>query len=173
MANSSNRIQILQNKNVIETIMEFSNYSHLTCVDKFNIQNDIFELRSQGLGKVSEFLFSKFFIIMEILNSNHKATISLKIINKGIPTQFKFGKNRTLRFITISSINSTCDENFETARTVLIKNEKIIESECEEKKRFIVLHTMPSEHGRIISKMILLPGKYISLFKKLKFKTIV
>ena len=55
MANSTNSIQILQNKNVIETIIKFSNHSHLTCVHQFDAENDIFELKSQGSGEVSEF----------------------------------------------------------------------------------------------------------------------
>ena len=59
MANSDNSIQILQNKVVIETIHKFSNYSHLTCVNQFDAENDIFEIRNQGLGEVS-----KFFLIL-------------------------------------------------------------------------------------------------------------
>ena len=47
----------MQNQIVIETITEFSNHSHLTCVHRFDAENDIFELKSQGSGKVSEFLF--------------------------------------------------------------------------------------------------------------------
>ena len=69
MANSNSSIQILQNQIVIETIIKFSNYSHLICVDQFDAENDIFELRSQGPGEVSKFLFLKFFIIILILNS--------------------------------------------------------------------------------------------------------
>ena len=61
MPNSNTSIQILQNKIVIETIILFSNYSHLTCVHKFDAQNDIFELRSQGPGEVTFFYF-KFLI---------------------------------------------------------------------------------------------------------------
>ena len=57
MANSNNSIQILQNQIVIETIRKYSNYSHLTCVHQFDAGNDIFELRSQGPGEVSKFLF--------------------------------------------------------------------------------------------------------------------
>ena len=52
IANSNNSIQILQNKIVIETIIKFSNSSHLTCVHQFDAQNDIFELRSEGSGEV-------------------------------------------------------------------------------------------------------------------------
>ena len=54
MANSTNTIQILRKKSVIETIMKFSNYSHLICLDEFNIHNDIFELRSHGSGEVGK-----------------------------------------------------------------------------------------------------------------------
>ena len=57
MVNSNDSIQILQNKVVIETIIKFSNYSHLTCVHRFDAENDIFELKSQGQGEVSKFLF--------------------------------------------------------------------------------------------------------------------
>ena len=66
MPNFNTPIQILQNKIVIETIILFSNYSHLTCVHKFDAQNDIFELRSQEPGEVSEFCF--FFIFIYYLN---------------------------------------------------------------------------------------------------------
>ena len=54
-------LKILQNKIVIETIIKFSNYSHLTCVHEFDAQNDIFELRSQESGEVSKFLFLTIF----------------------------------------------------------------------------------------------------------------
>ena len=57
MKNSNNSIQVLQNQIVIETIIKFSNYSHLTCVDQFDAEKNIFELKSQGSGEVSEFLF--------------------------------------------------------------------------------------------------------------------
>ena len=62
MPNFNTPIQILQNKIVIETIILFSNYSHLTCVHKFDAQNDIFESRSQGSGEVSYFLLFQFLI---------------------------------------------------------------------------------------------------------------
>ena len=64
MANSNNPIQILRNKVFIETIVKFSNYSHLTCVNQFDAENDIFELRSQGSGEVGKFLFLKFMIVI-------------------------------------------------------------------------------------------------------------
>ena len=64
MPNSNNSIQILQNQIIIETITEFSNYSHLTCVHQFDAQNDIFELKSQGSGEVGKFLFLKFMIVI-------------------------------------------------------------------------------------------------------------
>ena len=63
MANSNNPIQILQNQIVIDTIHKFSNHSHLTCVHEFDAQNDIFELKTQGLGEVSKFLFFKFSLL--------------------------------------------------------------------------------------------------------------
>ena len=72
MSTSKGSIQILQNKIVIETINKFSNYSHSTCVHQFDAQNDIFELRSRGRGKVSKlhyvFIFEIFNIIL-IFNS--------------------------------------------------------------------------------------------------------
>ena len=55
MPNSNNSIQILQNQIVLETIIKFSNYSHLICVHQFDAENSIFELKSQGLGEVSKF----------------------------------------------------------------------------------------------------------------------
>ena len=60
--NSNNSIQILQNKNVIETIIKFSNVSHLTCVNQFDAENNIFKLRSQGPGEVSEIFIFLFLI---------------------------------------------------------------------------------------------------------------
>ena len=53
MTNSTNEIQILQNQILIETIIKFSSYSHSTCVNQFDAENDIFEIRSQGSGEVS------------------------------------------------------------------------------------------------------------------------
>ena len=149
MANSNNSIQILQNQIVTDTIIKFSNHSHLTCVHRFVAENDIFELKSQGSGEVSEFLF------FSILNHYHKATISMKIINEGIPTKLKFGKNRDLDSIRISSTNATCDENFEIARTVLIRHGEIIESECV--RSLLVLSTSQSSN---IAKMFLYPGEH-------------
>ena len=164
MTDSNDSIQILQNQIFIETIIKFSNYSHLTCVNQFDAQNDIFELKNQGSGGVSIFLI--FFIIILILNFYYKATISLKIINKGIPTKLKFGKNRDLEFITISSTNTSCDENFEIALTVLIRNGQIVESECERKERLLVLSNNKSTN---VPKMILFPGEHFISFKNLKF----
>ena len=63
MANSNNSIQVLQNQIVIKTIIKFSNYSHLACVEQFDAENDIFELRSQGPGEVFNFLFLIFLIL--------------------------------------------------------------------------------------------------------------
>ena len=57
MANSNNPIKILRNQIVIETIIEFSNYSDLICVHQFDAENDVFELKTQGSGEVSEFYF--------------------------------------------------------------------------------------------------------------------
>ena len=64
----------------------------------------------------------------------------------------------------ISSINTTCDENCEIARTVLIRNGEIIESECV--RSFLVLSTFRSTN---IPKMISFPGEHFISFKKLKF----
>ena len=104
---------------------------------------------------------------MFILNSYSKATISVKIIDKGDPTKLKFGKNRDLDFILISSTNPICDENFEAAQSVFIRNGKIIESECGKKERLLVLSTFKSTN---IPKMISFPGEHFLSFKKLKFK---
>ena len=166
MANSTDSIQILQNQIVIDTIHKFSNHSHLTCVHEFNAQNDIFELRTQGSGEVSKFLLLKFLIVVLILNFHYKATISVKIINEGIPLTIKFGKNRDLNFITMSEINTTCDENFEIARAVFIRNGQIMKSECVRNERLLVLTTRQLSN---IPKMIFYPGEHFIPFKKLKF----
>ena len=99
----------------------------------------------------------QFLIIILIFNSYYKVTISLKIINEGIPTKIKFGKNRDLNFITISSSNTTCDENFEIAQRIFIRNGQIMESECGRKERLLVLSTHHSEN---IPTMIFFPGEY-------------
>ena len=81
----------------------------------------------------------------------------MKIINEGIPTKLKFGKNRDLNFISTNSSNTTCDENIEIARTVLIRNGEIFESECGREKRLLVLSTRESTN---IQKMILVLGEH-------------
>ena len=78
----------------------------------------------------------------------------MKIINEGIPTKLKFGKNRDLNFITVSSNNTTCDENFEIARTILIQNGEIVGSACV--KRIFVLSTYRSAN---IPKIVSYPGE--------------
>ena len=93
----------------------------------------------------------------------------MKSINDGIPTKLKFGKNRDLDFITISSNNTICDENIETARNVLIRNGEIVGSECET-KHILILSTHASGdspewavHQEINPKMIVFPdiiGEY-------------
>ena len=83
----------------------------------------------------------------------------MKIINEGIPTKLKFGKNRNLELIKISSNKTTCDDNIETAQTVSIQNGKIVRSECET-KYILFLSTKKSSN---IPKMIVFPqiiGKY-------------
>ena len=83
----------------------------------------------------------------------------MKSINDGIPTKLKFGKNRDLDFITISSNNTICDENIETARNVLIRNGEIVGSECETKHILI----LSAQESGIIPKMIVFPdiiGEY-------------
>ena len=87
------------------------------------------------------------------------------MIDEGIPKKLKFGKNRDLDSIRISSTNATCDENFEIARTVLIRNGKVIESECEKKQRFLVMSTKQTANNQ---KMISFPGEHFTYFKKLK-----
>ena len=84
----------------------------------------------------------------------------MKVINEGIPTKLKFGKNRDLELITISSINTTCNENFEIAREILIQNGEIIDSECET-QQVLVLNTFRPLN---IPKMIVINGKYFLFY---------
>ena len=58
----------------------------------------------------------------------------------------------------MSEINTICDEKFEISRKVLIQNGQILESECEKKKRLLVLNT---NYRRNIPKIILFPGEYL------------
>ena len=81
----------------------------------------------------------------------------MKIINEGIPTKLKFGKNRDLDLIALSSTNATCEKNFEIAQRILIQNGQIMESECGRKKRLLVLSTKQSTN---IPKTISFPGEY-------------
>ena len=81
----------------------------------------------------------------------------MKIINEGIPTKLKFGKNRDRDWITISSTNATCDENFEITRTVLIRNGEIFESECGREERLLILSTKAVIN---IPKIISYPGEH-------------
>ena len=89
----------------------------------------------------------------------------MKIIDEGIPKKLKFGKKRDLDLITISSTKSKCGKNLEIARSVLIRNGEVIESECGKKERFLLLSTYSPTN---IPMMILLPGELFILFKKLK-----
>ena len=95
----------------------------------------------------------------------------VKVINEGIPTKLKFGKNRDLELITISSTNTICEENFEIARTIFIRNGDIRGSSCET-KHLLVLSTKESTN---VPKMIVFPdfiGEYFILFKKLDIQII-
>jgi len=168
MAKSNNSIQILQNRIVIETIIKFSNYSHLTCFLEFDTQNDIFELRSHVSGEVSYiFIIENSEIIIENFNSYHKATISMKIIDQGIPKKLKFGKNRDLDLITISSTYTKCDENFEITRIIQLRNGKIVESECATKYVLVLRETYYDLWSMSFNKpkMILYPGEYFIWLK--------
>ena len=83
----------------------------------------------------------------------------------------KFGKNRDLELITISSTNTICEENFEIARTILIKNGEILGSACET-KHILVLSTYWSSN---IPKIMVFPdviGEYFILFKELDIQII-
>ena len=81
----------------------------------------------------------------------------MKIINQGFPKKLKFGKNRDLNFITMSSTNTTCDENLERAGRIFIQNGQISGSECGSKERILILSTSSNMN---IPKMILFPGEY-------------
>ena len=59
-----------------------------------------------------------------------KTTISVTIINQGIPRDLKFGKNEDLHWIRISALNQTCDENLESTSSLYIHKEQIVKSEC-------------------------------------------
>ena len=78
MANSTNTIQIFQKSILIETIIKFSNYSHSTCVNQFDVENDMFVLKSQGPGEVSIFLIFnnylnfKFLLLGNNIPENHQ-----------------------------------------------------------------------------------------------------
>ena len=94
----------------------------------------------------------------------------MKIIDEGIPTKLKFGKNRDLDSIRISSTNATCDENIEIARAVLIRNGEIFESECGREERLLILSTNEPSN---IPKMISFPGEHFISFIKLNIQIIV
>ena len=82
----------------------------------------------------------------------------MKIINKGIPHNLKFGENGDLDLITISTKNQKCDENFELARFILISNGEIIESECLKEKRVLILSTKTATNVPMVISSI---GEYL------------
>ena len=53
---SNNLIHILRNQNVIKQISKLSSLYQLTCVDEFDLEKDIFELKTEGSDQVNEFI---------------------------------------------------------------------------------------------------------------------
>ena len=82
----------------------------------------------------------------------------MKIINKGIPYHLKFGEKRNLNSVTISAIDKTCDENFESTSSIYLRNGEIWESECD--KQILVLNSRKATN---IPMVITVSGKLIAL----------
>ena len=145
-------ISIFQNRLKVETKFESFNWAHLRCFDEYNFQKDIFEIRHKGPHKVSKKFYSNIF------KKIFKSTISVKIINKGIPYHLKFGEKRNLNSVTISAIDKTCDENFESTSSIYLRNGEIWESECD--KQILVLNSRKATN---IPMVITVSGKLIAL----------
>ena len=54
----------------------------------------------------------------------------MKIFNRGLPHDLKFGFKRDLESITISGDNQECHENFESTSSIYIQNSEVVTSEC-------------------------------------------
>ena len=87
-----------------------SNQTHLICFDRFNMEQDVFELK-YGSG-------------------NNSMEISVNLINRGVSKKLHFGKNANLDSTIIDENNLSCREDQEITNVIRIQNGTIIESEC-------------------------------------------
>ena len=104
-------ILVLKNDQIIDTIpgQNFVDI-HLTCLNHFDFENDILQLRHSG--------------------GTDGVMIHVNLINKGETQKLLFGKNANLDWFFIDSYHANCHENVETTKEIQIKNGFIIKSEC-------------------------------------------
>ena len=101
----------MKNNEIVDETPAFSNFvdSHLTCFDSFDLENDIFELRNGGDDAV---------------------TLAINLINRGVSTPLKFGRNANLIKVAIDANSLYCRDDAEAAFNIRIQNENIIKSQC-------------------------------------------
>lgn len=87
-----------------------STQTHLICFDRFDVEQDVFELK-YGSG-------------------NNSMEISVNLINRGVSKKLHFGKNANLDSTVIDENNLSCREDQEITNVIRIQNGTIIESEC-------------------------------------------
>ena len=84
--------------------------SHIQCFNSFDAENDILELRRGGDDGVE---------------------ISVNLVNNGIISKLRFGRNADLDLVEIDSGHDKCGKSFESANAIRIQNGVIIKSACE------------------------------------------
>ena len=99
------------NDRLVDTTPDFDNFvtPHTKCFGTFDIENDIIELRNDGIDAVSIYVDS---------------------IHDGNTTRLLFGQNRNISKLVIDGHSPKCNEDGEIATLIRIKNGSIYESTC-------------------------------------------
>ena len=88
-----------------------------------------------------------------------EVNISVTLIDQGIPKSLKFGKLRNLDSITISAMNKTCSEEFESTQYIDIRDGQTWESECTKFQALVLSSYKDSASQDIIKNVSLLISK--------------
>ena len=99
---------------MVDTTPDFDNFvtPHTKCFGTFDIENDIIELRNDGIDAVSIYVDS---------------------IHEGNTTRLLFGQNKNIQKLVIDGHFPKCDQNEEVATHIKIKNGSIYVSACKSK----------------------------------------
>ena len=110
-ANKGDAIIILKNDQEVDTTPYLNDFNetHTTCFDSFLPSHDKIELRNGGKNEVR---------------------ISLKLKNGGNRTELFFGQNADLNSVVIDENENECTKQNEKASTIIIYDERVIQSEC-------------------------------------------